>query len=270
MREEMESDGDEPVAGIPQPRISPGFLAAIPLFVAYEWGLAAAGDTMGRNSSEMLLGSALRPLGEHEDAVRWGLLLLLVGVAWLRARRLEIDLGRDLLRTFLHGLLAALVLGPVLIGLVSLFDVSPVARDLAVAELPGSPSLAQVARLFGAAIWEELAFRVVCYSLLYLFTVRVAAFFGLVGNAWHLLGDLVAILGSSALFAALHIAAFAGSLGLGGEPFAANVFLWRLLAGILLAGLFRWRGLGVVAWAHGLFNVALLLGADPGVFRAGG
>ena len=270
MHEAAETVGDEPVTGIPQPRISPGFLAAVPLFVAYEWGLATAGGTMGRNSSEMLLSSALRPFGEHEDPVRWGLLVLLALVAWLRARRLEIDLGRELLRTFLHGLLAALVLGPILIGLVSLFDVSPVAHDLAVGELPASPSLAQAARLFGAAIWEELAFRVVCYSLLYLFTVRVAAFFGLTVGAWHLLGDLVAILGSSALFAAFHLATFTRFLGLGGEPFEANVFLWRLLAGILLAGLFRWRGLGVVAWAHGLFNVALLLGADPGVFQAGG
>ena len=44
---------------------------------------------------------------------------------------------------------------------------------------------------------------------------------------------------------------------------------WRLLAGILLAGLFRWRGLGVCAWAHGLFNLGLVLGAGPGVFQGG-
>ena len=37
------------------------------------------------------------------------------------------------------------------------------------------------------------------------------------------------------------------------------------LAGILLGLLFRWRGPGVAAWSHGLFNLALLLGIDPDV-----
>ena len=35
---------------------------------------------------------------------------------------------------------------------------------------------------------------------------------------------------------------------------------------ILLGLLFRWRGVGVTAWTHGLFNLALLLGAGPDVF----
>ena len=74
------------------------------------------------------------------------------------------------------------------------------------------------------------------------------------------------MLGSATLFAAAHLAAYTAWLGPGGEPYDASVFTWRLLAGILLGLVFRWRGPGVAAWTHGLFNLALLLGAGPDVF----
>ncbi|MFT5463465.1 MAG: membrane protease YdiL (CAAX protease family), partial [Planctomycetota bacterium] len=83
----------------------------------------------------------------------------------------------------------------------------------------------------------------------------------------HLVADLCAILFSSVAFAAFHLEVFTRWLGVGGEVYDGPTFLWRLLAGVLFAGLYRWRGLGVVAWAHGLFNLAVLLGADPSVFR---
>ena len=68
------------------------------------------------------------------------------------------------------------------------------------------------------------------------------------------------------IFAAFHLDVVTRLLGVGGEDFDRGLFLWRLLAGLSLAALFRWRGLAVAAWAHGLFNGALLLGAGPGVF----
>ena len=265
----MEPDLAEVRTGIPQPRFSPGFLACLPLFAAYELGLAVAGASMGRNSAELLLTAGLRPLGAHAALARWLLLAVLLVAAGVRARHLEPEPGRRILVTLAQGFLAALVLGPVLIGLVSLLGVSPLAMDLGLTALPPSPSLAQVGRVMGAAVWEELLYRVLCYAILYLLVVRLASFFTAPGALGHLLADLVAILGSSLAFAAFHLASFTQPLGWGGEAFDGPVFLWRLLAGILLAGLYRWRGLGVAAWAHGLFNLALLLGADPRVFHAG-
>ncbi len=256
--------------GLSQPRFGPGFLAALPLFLCYEWGVAAAGETMGRNSAELLLTAGLRPFGAHVDVVRWVVLAVLCVVVGWRMLPIEGErVWRSFLRTLAEGLVFAVVLGPILIGLVSLLDVSPLATGFGADGLPPNPNLAQVARVGGAAIWEELLYRVGFYSICYLFIVRLAAFFGTVGTTWHLLADLVAILGSSLVFAALHLQSITSPLGVGGEPFDAAVFVWRLFAGILLAGLYRWRGLGVVAWAHGLFNLALFLGADPLVFGAG-
>ncbi|MEW6072684.1 MAG: CPBP family glutamic-type intramembrane protease [Planctomycetota bacterium] len=254
---------------LPQPALAPGLLAAAPLFALYEWGLAAGGVAAGRNGAELVLTAVLRPAGPHLALARGIAVAALVAGAFLVTRRREAALGRALLATVGQGALAALVLGPLLVGLTSLLDVSPLARGFGASEASAVPALAQAARVGGAAVWEELLYRLGGHSLAYLALRRLLSFLGATGVAGHLVAELGAILGSSLAFAALHLAAFTAPIGVGGEPFEGPVFLWRCLAGILLAGLYRWRGLGVAAWAHGLFNLALLLGADPGVFQAG-
>ena len=44
-----------------------------------------------------------------------------------------------------------------------------------------------------------------------------------------------------------------------GEPFTTPVFLFRFLAGVSLAALFVFRGLGVCVYTHAFYNVGLLL-----------
>ena len=260
--------------GLPQPSLALGILVSAPLFLAYEWGLPAASRVMGRNTSEMMLTRALAGLGEREHLARWALLAVVVVAAFVRVRlsgeRDEVPLGASVLRTGLEGVLAALFLGPILMGLISWIDVAPLDFQLSTGELPAGPSLGVAARVLGGALWEELAFRVVVYALFYLFVLRLLTFFGAGRGAGHLGADLFAIVGSSVAFAAFHLEPFTRWLGVGGEAYDGPTFLWRLLAGVLFAGLYRWRGLAVVAWAHGLFNLAVLLGADPGVFRGGG
>lgn len=266
-----EDDGEESLDleqdGLPQPSLALGLVVSLPLFLAYEWGLPAAAEVMGRNTSEMMLTRALAGLGDREHLARWGILAAIALVAFARARWKEGALAPSVLRTGLEGVLAAVLLGPLLIGLISWFGVAPLDFQLSTGELTPGPSLGVAARVLGGAIWEELAFRVVAYSLLYLFALRLATFFGVGRTAGHLSADLFAILLSSLAFAAFHLETFTRWLGAGDEAYDGPTFLWRLLAGVLFAGLYRWRGLGVVAWAHGLFNLAVLLGADPGVFR---
>ena len=71
-----------------------------------------------------------------------------------------------------------------------------------------------------------------------------------------------ALLVSAALFSAFHLELVQQHLGARGEPYHAGLFVWRLSAGIVLAGLFRWKGLAVAAWAHALFNLGLALGIE--------
>ena len=76
--------------------------------------------------------------------------------------------------------------------------------------------------------------------------------------------ELAALLGAALLFGGFHLDGAQRLIGHTGEPFHGGAFLWRVSAGILLGALFRWRGLGVSAWAHAVYNLALALGLGPG------
>jgi hypothetical protein len=65
----------EPSSLRPSRTLSVGFLAMIPLFLCYELALWSTPDSP-RNTAEIVLGLALRPLGEHADRGRWGCLAL--------------------------------------------------------------------------------------------------------------------------------------------------------------------------------------------------
>jgi Type II CAAX prenyl endopeptidase Rce1-like len=248
-----------------------GFLALVPLLVLYELALAA-GHEPGRSAAELVLFRAAQVFGSGADAARRALCAAATAWALVAAFRGRVALGPGLVRQVLEGALAALVLGPVLIGLMRAAEavLGPAASPEALAVLPplAAPGLGSAARLLGGAAYEELVFRFGLYSLLVL-VVRAPAGF-LFGRSAERgaapLAEAVALVGSSLAFAAFHLASVTRRLGPGGEPWSAAVFTWRVLAGMLLAVLFRWRGLGTAAWAHGLFNLALDLGAGPDVF----
>lgn len=244
-----------------------GWLAMVPLLVAYELSLGQT-DPRLRNASELLLFRVLAPLGEAGDPIRRSLLVLATAGALALCFRRRVALLPGLFRIFVEGALGALLLSPALGLFVRVLGVPleggeigalPVGVELA-------PPLARGAQLLGGAAYEELVFRVFAYALCYLVVRRSAAFLGILPAAAHGAAELVAILGSAFLFAAFHLEALTGWISPGGEAFSGPVFTWRVLAGILLALLFRWRGPGVAAWTHGLFNLALFLGAGPEAF----
>jgi hypothetical protein len=138
------------------------------------------------------------------------------------------------------------------------------------APAPQATGLATAARVLGAAAYEELVFRLGLVSLCVLVAGALLRFLLGARDAARRAPSAAAValaLGAAALcFAAFHLAAFTSWLGAGGEAWNAAAFTWRALAGMLLGGLFLARGIGVAAWAHGLFNLALYLGAGPDVF----
>jgi hypothetical protein len=248
-----------------QPGLALGFLICTPLFLAYELGLQYAPQGVGRNDCERLFGALLQPFAERAVYARWGILLALGVWAYVRVRRQGIDLRAKAWRSLLEGVVGAFLLGPILIWMLSFFDAELFA-GVSLGSPANAPGIWSAMRLVGGAPWEELLFRVGVFGILYLLLARIGGFFGLGRRAALFLGDLGGIVGSSLAFAAFHLEAVQGALGGVGEPYDAGAFLWRLLAGLLLAGIYRWRGLGTAACAHGFFNVGLALGAGPGIF----
>lgn len=238
------------------PSLSAGYLAALPLFVAYELGQDAR---VTRAPAERIVAHALDLFEGRLQWVRVALLLVLAGLALLysyRARAAERHrLPARLGRLVAEGVLAGFLLGPLLVGLQGwLSSATPTAAPSSVR------SLAACLRLMGAAPWEELLFRVGLYGGFFLLARRTSVFLGLESRGARFLAELAALLGSALVFAWFHLDSAQRLLGTSGELYQGGLFLWRVSAGVLLGGLFRWRGFGVAAWAHGVFNLGIALG----------
>lgn len=245
-----------------------GFLSMLPLLVAYEMGVAAADGSL-RNSSELLIFRLFSPLGAAADWARLiSLGALAVAAVWVCHKRKVAPIP-GAARIAMEGALGALFIGPLIVWSLGLFGDGISSLELHArmqAPMPGSsPGLAQAALVFGGAAYEEVLFRVLLFSLCFLLARQVAEFFGASAKVGRMSSEVIAALFSSLLFAAFHLAAFVPSVWGGGEEFEAGVFTWRVLAGLFLCVLFRVRGPGVAAWTHGLFNLALLVGAGPEV-----
>jgi membrane protease YdiL (CAAX protease family) len=158
------------------------------------------------------------------------------------------------------------VLGPVLLVLLHPFGGLDALRGLRPPSAAEAPGLARAALLAGGAAYEELVFRMGLQGLLYLALRPTLAFWLGAERGARVGAEVLAVLLAAVVFAAAHLAVFTQVFGPGGEPFHAGVFPWRVLAGILLAVLFRWRGPGVAAWTHASFNFATSIGAGPEVF----
>ena len=105
--------------------------------------------------------------------------------------------------------------------------------------------LDEVIRSFGAGLYEELVFRLICITVL---TIVLIDVFKLPRAA----SAMFAILGSAALFAAHH------HPPLGDRAFETTEFIFRTGSGIFLAGLFIFRGFGIAAGCHAFYNVIVV------------
>lgn len=267
MSDEWEEDEEEgPFASEHAPfsraGLAVGGLALVPLLAIYELSL---GDVDGRRSTaELVLSAGATRLDWPVPLLRWALVVALGTVCAVVVVRRGRGLVPPVLGVLLEGVVGGLVLGPVLVGLMHLLGAF-VAMPTLGAGGAEVPAIAKAGFVLGAAAWEEILCRLMLYGALLVVGRRLAAFFGAGERSAAALGEILGLVGSAAAYVALHMAAFTSWLGAGGETFEPSAFTWRFVTGILLGLLFRWRGAGVAAWTHGLFNLALLLGAGPDV-----
>lgn len=252
----LEEDERDPLRSL-----SVGFLSMLPLFGAYEWSVHAV-DGRVRNASEAFVSVPLRIFGGVHDELRLGLLVAVAVLCFSAVRLRGWTLGSPVMRILLEGAAAAVALGPLLLISTRLFLGAEAAVPLQAGDVAGP---VRAAFVFGGAAYEELVFRVGIFSLVFLLVRRLffARRFETATARW--VSELAGLFVSAGAFAGIHLSVLAGFLGRGGEDFHPGLFAWRALAGVFLVVLFRWRGPGVAAWCHGLFNAALVIGAGPGV-----
>ena len=103
----------------------------------------------------------------------------------------------------------------------------------------------QVTLAVGAGIYEEFLFRV-------LLITGIGGILGFIFQWNNTLRNLIAMIIAAGIFSALH---FIGEFG---DYFSFNIFMVRFFAGIMLGLLYFFRGFGIVAWAHSIYDLIIL------------
>ncbi len=105
-------------------------------------------------------------------------------------------------------------------------------------------TLQQLALSLGAGLYEELFFRVILVSLL-LLILRY-----LVKTKW--LRFTFAMVIAALLFSLVH---YIGDLG---DPFTMGSFIFRFLFGLALNAIYIFRGFGMAAWTHAIYDIMVV------------
>lgn len=216
------------------------------LLVVYELGLFWLAEDR-RNAADVLLKLAFEGLGDGGTTIFHVVLIaLLVVIGWRGLAR-----GRPCFAYFLPFTVECTAYASFL---------SPVLLFLRTPLLARS-STGDLFLDIGAGVYEEILFRF----------ILLGGFFWLVrADPWHRRGirdvgspvlrsmshlgiALIGVFGSALAFAAYH------HMGPAGESFRADVFWFRMLAGLLLALIYLTRGLAVAVYTHAIYDLMIHL-----------
>ncbi len=234
-----------------RPLVSLVFL--LPMLLVYEIGILVLGKDAARNGADMWLRNLLDLVGFTQYFLL-PLLTCALLLAWHHTSRHP--------WRFSWGVFYGMVLESILFAL-ALFFVARVVGTLAdkmigqgdalaLLAAVGRQTMANVIGYFGAGVYEELLFRL----------MLLPAIAGLlhVAGVQGKKGFLSAALISSLLFAAAHYKIDVGIAGVQlirttGDAFAWFSFLFRFVAGMFFALLFIYRGFGIAAGTHALYDI---------------
>lgn len=217
------------------------FIMVMPLLILYEALILETGTTV-RNGADVLVKRMLAVLGVNGMLGFTALLFAaFLVVVWRDTRK-----GNDEVEPLTFGLMAAeaalyaLLLGPLAARLTS---------RLMYAKLAAAPAVTlpeQFIVSLGAGIYEEFVFR------LLLVTALVWLFRRLL-DLPRAAAACFAIFWASLFFSAFHY------VGAYAYAFEYPTFLYRFVAGAVLAALFYLRGFGIAVYAHTLYDVFISL-----------
>lgn len=218
------------------------YLISLPLLLLYEGLLLISqpeSEQIVRISVDVWIKTLFSYVGRDVLSITL-ILVALLGVYVLYRERYKLSSLK--LKYFLAMLIEAAVYAFLLALLIS-----TVINNLLMIQVDSVESLSilqKIALSLGAGLYEELFFRVILVSLLlYLFK----RFF----NKRSLVVASAMIL-AALLFSLAH---YVGELG---DPFTFGSFLFRFLFGISLNAIYIWRGFGMAAWTHAIYDVMVV------------
>lgn len=223
-------------------------LFAGPLLAIYETGLICLGPSAPRNGADAWLRERLKILGFRHEIDYFLLPLLTVGIllAWHYVSRQPWRVSRKVLLGMAGECLVLAAALWLSWGLYQFFQHAvwhavsqTVQMEIGARNVAGW--LGTINSYFGAGIYEELLFRMILLNL------GMGLFLWLrAGRQASLVAGVVI---SSILFSAAHY------IGPAGDSFDWLTFCFRFLAGAFFAVLYLYRGFGIAAGTHALYDV---------------
>ena len=217
------------------------FIFTLPLFLLYEVGIfliSSRDIDQLRNGADVLMRQVLESFGIYGMYGFGGTFLIGFLIAFIRQKKnlrtSEIE-SRFLLIMFFESIVWATLLVIMMIKIPTFLSLSN-----------EDHLIQQVVLAIGAGIYEEFVFRVLLIS-------GLAIFFGLIFNWGEFGKTFLSVIISSAIFSIFH---FFGSYG---DTFSFPLFFVRFFAGIFLAMIYIFRGFGITAYAHSIYDLFVLV-----------
>lgn len=219
------------------------YLISLPLLLLYEALIFIAQPDSGmvvRISVDVWIKNLFALFGSNVLSITL-IFVALLGMIILYREREKLNTLRFsyfltmLVESFVYAFLLALLISQTLSYLLQIVQAGTI-ESLSV--------LQQIALSLGAGLYEELFFRVILVSLL------IFLFKYLFSKKWMAVAS--AILLAAVIFSWVH---FIGELG---DAFTIGSFLFRFLFGLALNGIYVWRGFGMAAWTHALYDVMVV------------
>ncbi|MEQ9091483.1 MAG: CPBP family intramembrane glutamic endopeptidase [Balneola sp.] len=220
------------------------FLISLPLFLAYELLILISqpdSSQIVRISVDSWFKSVFSLFGVNAVSITL-LIVALFGMFILYKEREQL---RELRFKYFPLMIGESAIYAVLVTLVATFFVSMVFAISANDPISSLTGLQKFALSLGAGLYEELFFRVILVSVLILVFQKVFN-----NKTWAAITAAVVL--SAFLFSMVH---YVGSMG---DPFTLSSFTYRFVFGLILNGIYVWRGFGVAAWTHALYDLMVL------------
>jgi len=220
------------------------FLISLPLFLAYELLILTSqpdSSQIVRISVDSWFKSVFSLFGVNAVSITL-LIVALFGMYILYKEREQL---RELRFKYFPAMIGESTIYAVLVTLVATYFVSMVFAISANVPISTLTGLQKFALSLGAGLYEELFFRVILVSVLIWVFQKVF-------NNKNWAAITAAVILSAFLFSMVH---YVGSMG---DPFTLSSFAYRFVFGLMLNGIYVWRGFGIAAWTHALYDLMVL------------
>lgn len=220
------------------------YLISLPLLLLYEVLIFVAqpeAEYAVRISVDVWIKTLFSYFGQDVLSITLILIALLGIVILYRERNKLSSLKASYFFTMLieasfYAFFLALLINTAVSGLLQMVQLSPV---------ESLTTLQQLALSLGAGLYEELFFRVILVSALLFIFKNI---FAKQSTAF-----VVSILLAAAIFSFVHY------IGAMGDPFTLGSFLFRFLFGLALNAIYLWRGFGMAAWTHAIYDLMVIV-----------